>query len=396
MRREIRVGETFDSRELLRNAEKQARERNFGDFVIVDVDAHHYETESWAELAEYIEDPVIRHQDAAGGVAGLTGQPSLLAGTIGNQDISGRIPRYGLRKLEQWEDDGDQRDRVLITRAMEMMGIDYQIVFPTPMLNLGLHPQHDVEVAVARAYARWITERVLPGAPGLRTMLYLPFNDAEASLRIVEEFGDAPGVVGFMITAARYRPVHHNQYIPLYKAIEERGLPLGFHAGYTWQGDRTMESLNKFISVHALGFVLYNLVNLTNWVINGMPERFPKLDVIWIESGLAWLPFIMQRLDHEYAMRSSEAPLLKRRPSEYIRDMYFTSQPLEVTDLGALEQTFKMIDAPNRLLYSSDYPHWDFDVPSRIYDLPFLDEQAKRNILGGNAQRLFGLPGLRG
>jgi hypothetical protein len=43
------------------------------------------------------------------------------------------------------------------------------------------------------------------------------------------------------------------------------------------------------------------------------------------------------------------------------------------------------------LLYSSDYPHWDFDLPSTIYDLPFLGEQAKRNILGGNAMKLFNL-----
>ena len=57
----------------------------------------------------------------------------------------------------------------------------------------------------------------------------------------------------------------------------------------------------------------------------------------------------------------------------------------------ALELTFKMIKADTQLLYSSDYPHWDMDLPSTIYDLPFLSEQAKRNILGGNAQRLFSL-----
>jgi predicted TIM-barrel fold metal-dependent hydrolase len=50
-----------------------------------------------------------------------------------------------------------------------------------------------------------------------------------------------------------------------------------------------------------------------------------------------------------------------------------------------------MIKAETQLLYSSDYPHWDFDLPSTIYDLPFLSETAKRNILGGNAAKLFGL-----
>jgi predicted TIM-barrel fold metal-dependent hydrolase len=228
-------------------------------------------------------------------------------------------------------------------------------------------------------------------------MLYLPFNCPSATYDMVREFADAPGVVGFMITAARYRPVHHNDYMKTYAFLEERGLPLAFHASYSWN-DQSMAMMNRFISVHALGFPFYNMVHMTNWIINGLPERFPKLKTIWIESGLAWLPFLMQRLDHEYLMRSSEAPALKRLPSEYMQEMFFTSQPMErPKDLSILEMTFRMIKAETQLMYSSDYPHWDFDLPSVIYDLPFLNEGAKRNILGGNAMRLFNIepPALR-
>jgi predicted TIM-barrel fold metal-dependent hydrolase len=129
--------------------------------------------------------------------------------------------------------------------------------------------------------------------------------------------------------------------------------------------------------------------------MNGIPERFPKLKVMWIESGLAWVPFMIQRLDNEYKMRTSEAPMLKKLPGDYIRDMYFSSQPMErPDDLRDLETTFRMIKAETQLMYSSDYPHWDFDLPSTIYDLPFLDETAKRNILGGNAIKLFNLGNL--
>ena len=64
--------------------------------------------------------------------------------------------------------------------------------------------------------------------------------------------------------------------------------------------------------MHALGFVWCNMVHMTNWVLNGIPERFPKLKSIWVESGLAWVPFLMQRLDDQFLMRPSEAPQLKR------------------------------------------------------------------------------------
>jgi hypothetical protein len=100
----------------------------------------------------------------------------------------------------------------------------------------------------------------------------------------------------------------------------------------------------------------------------------------------------MQRLDNEYMMRTSDCALLKKKPSDYMRDMFFTSQPMEMVDnRKALELTFEMINAETQLLYSSDYPHWDMDLPSTIHDLPFLSQEAKRNILGGNAMRLFNL-----
>jgi predicted TIM-barrel fold metal-dependent hydrolase len=149
--------------------------------------------------------------------------------------------------------------------------------------------------------------------------------------------------------------------------------------------------VNRFLSVHSLSFVTCCMIHLTNWVINGLPERFPKLNVIWIESGLAWLPFMMQRLDHEYLMRQSDAPLLKKLPSEYMREMYYTSQPMERTNLKLLESTFEAINAESQLLYASDWPHWDFDTPGSVASLPFLSEQGKRNILGENARRLFKL-----
>ena len=59
------------------------------------------------------------------------------------------------------------------------------------------------------------------------------------------------------------------------------------------------------------------MVHCANWVVNGMPERFPKLKAIWIESGLAWIPLLMQRLDNDYMMRSSEAPLAEA-PAERV------------------------------------------------------------------------------
>lgn len=383
----------FDTVQHLAHARQQAEERNYKDILIVDADAHHYETESWPDIVKYIEDPVLRYRAEHGGAAGTThGSPNtLLIDPALDQSNSGRIVRYPRRRTEEGDNDGSPRDVELIHREMLSIGIDHQVIFPTPMLDLGLHPDSRMESALSWAYTRWLTEEILPHDRRIHTMVYLPFNDPAASLRAIETFGDRPGVAGFMVTSVRYRAVHDNAYTKVYRAIEESGLPLGFHAAI-FNRERILEGMNRFLSTHAIGFVLHNLVHLTNLVINGIPERFPRLKIIFIESGLAWLPFIMQRLDNEYMMRTAEAPLLKKLPSQYIREnFYFTTQPMETHDSRALQLTLEMINAETQLLFSSDYPHWDFNLPSTIYDLPFLSHEAKRRIMGLNAAELFNL-----
>jgi predicted TIM-barrel fold metal-dependent hydrolase len=389
-RNEVRTPrfDQYSTAKYLEHASEQARKRNYNDFLIVDVDAHHYENESYKDVFSYIDSPVIRRAAMESTKRG--GRSSMLNSQVGYQDLGGRITRHDLRRLEKTPPD-THRDIAMTKTWMDAMGVDYACLFPTPMLFLGLHPQVEIEVAMAQAYNRWLCERILGQEPRIISMLYLPFNDPEAAYRTVQEFGDRKGVVGFMVTSPRYKPVHDNAYVKTYAALEEIGKPISFHAAYNWN-DQALAMANRFIAVHALGFMWFNMIHMTNWVVNGLPERFPKLKVMWVESGLTWAYSLMQRLDHSYMMRTSDCPSLKRRPSEYMREMYYSTQPMEVPqDLSILEATFKMINAETQLVWSSDYPHWDFDLPSVIYDLPFLKEEAKRNILGANAARLFGL-----
>jgi predicted TIM-barrel fold metal-dependent hydrolase len=381
-----------DSRDILAHANKDARKRGLTDWLICDIDAHHVETVSWHEIVEYIEDPVIRDNAVRFQKERLGAPPYGLNGDLGlrYQSVGGRIPHQdGLR--EKISEPSVHRDVVLTRRAMDSLGIDYMVVFPTPMLFLGMHPQPEMEVWIGRAYNRWMVDRVLSADDRIKTLVYLPFNTPDEAVRSVKEFADKKGVIGFCVTSTRYKPVHHNDYMRLYAAIQDVDKPLAFHSGYHWE-DQSLATVNRFLGMHALGFVWCNLVHMTNWVLNGIPERFPTLKSIWVESGLAWVPFLMQRLDDQFLMRQSEAPQLKRLPSDYMREnCWYTTQPMETTHPRALQVTLDMINAETQLLFSSDWPHFDFDLPSVIYDLPFLSEQTKRNILGLNAARIFHL-----
>ena len=163
-----------DTRDILAKETKYQRDNRFADWTIVDVDAHHSEMSSWREVMGYLEDPILKHyadefQSRTGGAPGLSNHmPGLRY-----QDVGGRIP-HQQQIAEDVPDSDVHRDVTLVRRSMEAMGIDYQILFPGNLLQLGTHPQPRVEAQLALAYNRWVCERILPHDDRVKTLLYLP------------------------------------------------------------------------------------------------------------------------------------------------------------------------------------------------------------------------------
>src|SRR5262245_19645317 len=204
--RRMQVDE-FDSGKMLANAARQAKDRGYDRFPIIDVDSHHYELESFNEILTYMDDPVLR-QLAQTSSLGATKGVGVMPGGVGYQDMGGRVSRYLLRRIEKPEP-GVHRDISLTRRWMDALGIDIAVLFPSPMLQLGLHPQVETEVALAWAYNRWLQERILQEDDRICSMMYLPFNDPDASYKMVKEFAGKKGVAGFLVTSVRFKPVHH-------------------------------------------------------------------------------------------------------------------------------------------------------------------------------------------
>lgn len=131
---------------------------------------------------------------------------------------------------------------------------------------------------------------------------------------------------------------------------------------------------------------------VTSLVLEGVFERFPKLRVVLVEGGIAWMPALKWRLDKHYKRLKAEVPHLKRLPSEYIHDhIWLTTQPLDEPDRdGDLAETFQLVGC-DRIMFSTDYPHWDFDDPRFVLSKLTLDAEKQQAILAGNARALYGL-----
>src|SRR5262245_2223315 len=180
--------EELNTTRLLAHARKQAQQRKLDDVLIVDVDSHHYENESFDEFLPFMENDVLRQLTLAGRAKGRGSVVPNMA--VGFQDMGGRITRYPMRSSEKTPG-GNPRDIELGRRWMDAMGVDYACLFPTLMLAIGLHPDPDMEVQLCWAYNRWLTEKALPEGDGrFYSMLTLPLSDPEAALHQIETFGD--------------------------------------------------------------------------------------------------------------------------------------------------------------------------------------------------------------
>ena len=283
------------------------------------------------------------------------------------------------------------RDITLTRRSMEAMGATYGVLL-SDHLPCGLRssPSATGNSTLTLAYNRWLANDLLPQEPQLKGMLYLPLHHPADCLEMIEELGGKPGIAGCVVASPRYEKVQAKGMMRVLSAMEERGLVLAFHGMANWE-EPALAAIARWGAMQAIGVPQSNMTHMTNWLMSGMPERFPKLKVLWLESGVAWAHYLMQRLDNVYMTRVSEAPLLKEKPSHYMRRMFYCSQPLEQPeDKAALEVAFRAINAETQLVWGSNFPAYNFDVPATIWDLPFLNENAKKAILGGNAMGLFG------
>jgi uncharacterized protein len=188
------------------------------------------------------------------------------------------------------------------------------------------------------------------------------------------------------------KPAGHQKYWPIYEACEHYGIPVSFHvlASRRITGTGTP---NYYFEEHTQ-FADYNFPLVASLIFEGVFERFPKLQIGLIELAWSWAVPYAWRLDHAYEMLKGEVPHVERKPSEYLRDhFWFSTQPMEEPEkLEWFDDVYQLTEDSlgDKLMYSSDYPHWDFDEPS--YLPATLSLEARRKVLGGNAHRLYGIP----
>lgn len=304
----------------------------------------------------------------------------------------GIYPSDGFDRLQNgtlvWKRPKDARQNLADN---DKEGIDVQVLYPTGGLLLSRVRERDYSIALARAYNDWLKEWCSADPGRLKGVALVPLHvDVKEAIREMERAIGKLGMVGVMVnTFDRSRNVADRGFWPFYEECSRQSVPVSFHAS----GSDTLDLLchfDNFLAIHTLSHVPEQLIACTAVIYSGMLEVFSNLRVAFLEAGCGWVPFWMERMDEEWEKRKFDAPLLKVKPSEYLRcgRVFVSCEPEEKTLPYVAEWL-----GTDHILFASDYPHWDGDFPesvSTLADRADVTPELKRKIFFENPQRFYG------
>ncbi|MFC6766124.1 amidohydrolase family protein [Natrinema soli] len=280
----------------------------------------------------------------------------------------------------------------------EGFGVDVAIL--NSLQKFDLIPQRERARREMRAVNDVFVEHFLEGHDEFFGLAMLQTQDPAAAAEEIDRMGAEDDIVGALIlNGPSDKPLGDPKYDIIYRAAEDNDLPLVFHSsavGYAVSKKFPFmyNDLQHYGSLHGLSHPFANMVTVTSLIMNGVPEKFPGLDFVFLEQDIGIVPLLMHRLNRETNQQPYEVPLLDKAPEEYIRDQfYWGTQPMpEAQDNNDVRKTVDLI-GPDNIVFTTDHPHSDFDDPSSVVNKYFshLSEEDQDKIMYKNADRVFGL-----
>jgi predicted TIM-barrel fold metal-dependent hydrolase len=380
---------------------------------VVDADTHMTERHDlWTSRAPAkYKDRVPRVERIDGATQWIVERDVVLgrAGAGGVVDVNGHKGR-SFEGLYEWELEQGHRAGWDLDARMELLdeiGIWAQIVFPG-VVGLGGQNLGELVTDIAlrdlclEIFNDANAETQAASGNRLLPMAILPAWDIDGCVREVER-AKSLGLRGVNLTSDPQDlgapDLASRAWDPVWEACAGLEMPVHFHIGaslttMSFFGNYPWESHDDDTKLAIGGALLFigNARVVVNLICSGMFDRYPALKMVSVESGMGWVPFILEALDYEM---DENAPAAKARmkllPSEYFKQNIYATTWFEHRNLASL------IDAvgEDNIMFETDFPH-----PTCLYPAPLktaeenlrdLSTEVQRKILGENAARLYKL-----
>ncbi|AUX78345.1 amidohydrolase family protein [Sinorhizobium fredii] len=354
------------------------------DVKVIDTDVH-VEPRSFEELIDYMDAP---WKDRT-----LKARVPFRRAGFTTFDVAGRMDAYPTTG-----DLGSDPDMVA-GHLFQDDPIDYAILLPWSLRGFTVDPALDT--ALVKAVNQWLSETWLSKYNTENRYvgsISVSVEDPIGAVREIEKWAGHPGFRQVAISHYGPRPFGHPMYDPIWEAAARHGLPVSIHfkGGATQPlGWTSTGPLQYFVEYHSLIAPMAYATHMASFICNGVLDRHPGLQFLFLEGGFLWYRPFIDRMTRHWQKTGQEFSAAKT-PQQYVLDHFrFATQPVEeATDPQHIATLFEEADAGDLLMFSSDYPHYDYDPPSKA--LPrALDDEAKKKIMAGNALDFFKLPKTR-
>jgi predicted TIM-barrel fold metal-dependent hydrolase len=371
---------------------------------IIDIDTHYTEPRDlWtARAPQKLRDVAPRVTlDAAGNEQWVVGD--LVLGppgfTVIRKDGS---KSYGVISLPRFEDmSAAATDPEARLRYMDEFGLHTQILYPN-VLGFAGNQMMKIEDAELRnfcisGYNDAMADLQRAGRGRLYPQALLPFWDIELAVKELRRCHDRLGLTGFTMTDAPETwglpYLNDPHWDPLWAEAQERGLPVNFHIGSgtippLWPG----LDQNRGIAAVSTMLFMNNMRCLTQLIFSGLLDRFPRLKFVSVESGIGWIPFMLEACEYQMDQNLIERGGLRLRPREYFRRQIYASFWFENENTA---RTIELLGADN-VMFETDFPH-----PTCLYPnvreqvqaaLGGLAREVQRKVLYETAAKVYNLP----
>jgi predicted TIM-barrel fold metal-dependent hydrolase len=178
--------------------------------------------------------------------------------------------------------------------------------------------------------------------------------------------------------------------MPVHFHIGSSNVAMDFYGKYYWP------SQDEYVKPAVGGTMLFinNAREVVNTIFAGIFDRHPNLKMVSVESGVGWVPFILETMDYElWENAPDQAKALARMPSEYFEDHWYATFWFE-QNLGDVQGLIDRV-GENNVLFETDFPH-----PTCLYPSPLetvaekmntLRPETRRKVMGENAAKLYRL-----
>ena len=379
---------------------------------IIDADTHVSEPwDLWTSRApKHLKDRVPRFVETDGVPHWVIDHDTFLAPLNGYSAImrdGSKVLGYDFNKRSVAEVHEGASSLPARLKYMDEQGIYAQIAYPNLLGFGGQKAQQideDLRIACIRIFNDAMAEWQAQSNGRFYPMALLPWWNVEESVAEAKRCADM-GLRGVNINSDPHLynnlpPLGDTHWDPLWRAAVDYDLPVNFHIGasdssMSWQGDSPWPSLDTPTKL-AMGSTMMFISNakvLCNLIASGLLERFPKLKFVSVESGVGWIPFIMEALD--YSMREAGAYASKRlsmSPMEYFRRQIYACFWFENQDFSSM---IRKVGVDN-CMFETDYPH-----PTCLYPNPLehagaamaeLTAQERAKVLSLNAAGVYNIP----